>query len=109
MIRRLYATDDSTATSILRLVLGIVFFAHGAQKMLGWFGGPGLSGTMEYFTGAMHIPVTLAFVEIAAEFFGAIALIPGIPDPNRSVRSTGPTGPGQKINRKRMETSRLEF
>jgi putative oxidoreductase len=78
MIRRLYATDDNTATSILRVVLGIVFFAHGAQKMLGWFGGPGLSGTTEYFTGAMHIPVTLAFVEIAAEFFGAIALIPGI-------------------------------
>ncbi len=41
MIRRLYASDDSTATSIPRLMLGIVFFAHGAQKMLGWFGGFG--------------------------------------------------------------------
>jgi uncharacterized membrane protein YphA (DoxX/SURF4 family) len=77
MIRRLYATDDSTATSILRLVLGIVFFAHGAQKMLGWFGGPGFSGTIGYFTGTMHIPGTLAFLEIAAEFFGAIGLILG--------------------------------
>jgi putative oxidoreductase len=66
MIRRLYATDDSTATSIVRLVLGMVFFAHGAQKTLGWFGGPGLSGTMGYFTGAMHIPAPLAFLEIAA-------------------------------------------
>ncbi len=60
MIRRLYATDDSTATSILRLMLGIVFFAHGAQKMLGWFGGFGFAATMNLFTGMMHIPAPLA-------------------------------------------------
>ena len=77
MIRRLYATNDSTATSILRLVLGIVFFGHGAQKMLGWFGGPGFSSTMSFFMGTMHIPAPLAFLEIAAEFFGAIGLILG--------------------------------
>lgn len=56
MIRRLYATDDSTATAVLRLVLGVVFFAHGAQLMLGWFGGYGFSGTMAFFTHTMHIP-----------------------------------------------------
>jgi putative oxidoreductase len=77
MIRKLYATDDSTATAILRLVLGIVFFAHGAQKMLGWFGGYGFSGTMGFFTSAMHIPAPLAFLAIAAEFFGGIGLIVG--------------------------------
>jgi putative oxidoreductase len=77
MIRRLYATDDSTATSILRLVLGVVFFAHGAQKMLGWFGGFGFAGTMNFFTGMMHIPAPLAFLAIAAEFFGGIGLILG--------------------------------
>jgi putative oxidoreductase len=77
MFRRLFATDDSTATSILRLVLGVVFFAHGAQKMLGWFGGFGFAGTMSFFTGLMHIPAPLAFLAIAAEFFGGIGLILG--------------------------------
>jgi putative oxidoreductase len=77
MIRRLFATDDSTATAILRVVLGLVFFAHGAQKMLGWFGGYGFSGTMGFFTGAMHIPAPLAFLAIAAEFFGGLGLILG--------------------------------
>src|SRR3979411_3055655 len=77
MIHRLYATDDSTATVILRFVLGVVFFAHGAQKMLGWFGGYGFSGTMAYFTGPAHIPPVLAFLAIAAEFFGGLGLMFG--------------------------------
>ena len=77
MIRRLFATDESAATSILRLVLGVVFFAHGAQKMLGWFGGFGFSGTMGFFTGSMHIPAPFAFLAIAAEFFGGLGLIVG--------------------------------
>jgi putative oxidoreductase len=77
MIRRLYATDDSTATSILRVVLGVILFAHGAQKMLGWFGGFGFAATMNLFTGMMHIPAPLAVLAIAAEFFGGMGLILG--------------------------------
>jgi putative oxidoreductase len=77
MLRRLLATDDSTATAIVRLVLGVVFFAHGAQKMLGWFGGPGFSGTMGMFTGYLHVPAPFAFLAIAAEFFGGLGLILG--------------------------------
>src|SRR6267378_7863248 len=77
MIRKLLATDDNTATLILRLVLGIVFFAHGAQKMFGWFGGWGYSATMNVFIGMMHIPAPLAFLAIAAEFFGGLGLILG--------------------------------
>jgi putative oxidoreductase len=77
MIRRLYATDDSTATSILRVVLGVIFFPHGAQKMLGWFGGFGFAATMNLFTGMMHIPAPLAVLAIAAEFFGGMGLILG--------------------------------
>lgn len=77
MIRKLFATDDDPATAILRLALGIVFFAHGAQKMLGWFGGSGFSATMGFFTGGMHLPAPLAFLAIAAEFFGSLGLILG--------------------------------
>ena len=78
MIRKLFATDENNATAILRLVLGVLFFAHGAQKMLGWFGGYGFSGTMGFFTGTMHIPAPLAFLAIAAEFFGGLGLILGL-------------------------------
>jgi len=77
MLRKLLVTDDNTATVILRFVLGVVFFAHGAQKMLGWFGGYGFSGTMGYFTGQAHIPAVFAFLAIAAEFFGGLGLIFG--------------------------------
>jgi putative oxidoreductase len=78
MIRKLIATDNDIATTIVRLVLGVVFFAHGAQKMLGWFGGYGFSGTMGFFTGMMHIPAPFAFLAIAAEFFGGLGLIVGL-------------------------------
>src|SRR6266496_1896966 len=77
MIRKLIVTDNDTATTILRVVLGVIFFAHGAQKMLGWFGGYGFTGTMGFFTGTMHIPAPLAFLAIAAEFFGGLGLILG--------------------------------
>ena len=78
MIRKLIATDNDGATTILRFVVGAIFFAHGAQKMLGWFGGYGFTGTMGFFTGVMHIPAFLAFLAIAAEFFGGLGLIFGL-------------------------------
>ena len=78
MIRKLVATDNDAAMTILRLVTGIVFFAHGAQKMLGWFGGYGFTGTMGFFTGMLHIPTVFAFLAIAAEFFGGLGLIFGL-------------------------------
>ena len=78
MLRKLTATDNATAITILRLVLGIVFIAHGAQKMLGWFGGYGFTGTMGFFTETMHMPALFAFLAIAAEFFGGLGLILGL-------------------------------
>src|SRR5579863_7219429 len=78
MFRKLMATDNDAAITVLRLVLGVVFFLHGAQKMLGWFGGYGYTGTMGFFTGGLHIPAPLAFLAIAAEFFGGIGLLLGL-------------------------------
>jgi putative oxidoreductase len=78
MIRTIISTDDSIAIVILRLVLGVVFFAEGAQKMLGWFGGSGFAGTMGFFIGTMHIPAPLAFLAICAEFLGGMGLIIGL-------------------------------
>jgi len=78
MIRKLIATDNDDAITFLRLVLGVVFFAHGAQKVLGWFGGYGFSGTMVFFTGMMHIPALFAVLAIAAEFLGGLGLIIGL-------------------------------
>jgi putative oxidoreductase len=78
MIRKLIATDNDNAVTFLRLVLGVVFFAHGAQKALGWFGGYGFSGTVGFFTGMMHIPAPFAVLAIAAEFLGGLGLIVGL-------------------------------
>lgn len=77
-LRSLLVTNDSVASLILRLTLGVVFFPHGAQKVLGWFGGHGFAGTMGFFTQSMHIPALFAFLAIAAEFAGAIGLILGL-------------------------------
>jgi putative oxidoreductase len=76
-LQLLFKTNDSLAPLIARLTLGIVMFPHGAQKVLGWFGGYGFSGTMNFFTQQMHIPAPLAFLAIAAEFAGSIGLILG--------------------------------
>src|SRR5882672_12906783 len=78
MFKKLISTSDDIALTISRVVLGVVFFAHGAQKMLGWFGGYGFSGTMGYFTHQMGIPAPLAFLAIATEFFGGLGLIVGL-------------------------------
>ncbi|MFT5471533.1 MAG: putative oxidoreductase [Verrucomicrobiales bacterium] len=53
-------------------------FPHGAQKLLGWFGGHGFTGTMNFFTGTMHIPAAFAFLAIMAEFAGSLGLIAGL-------------------------------
>ena len=59
-MKTLLKTTNSFAPTLARLTLGIVFFAHGAQKVLGWFGGYGLSGTFHAFTQQMHIPPVFA-------------------------------------------------
>jgi putative oxidoreductase len=74
----LIRTSESVALLLLRLTVGIVFFPHGAQKVLGWFGGHGFSATMGSFTQQMHIPALFAFLAIMAEFAGSLGLIVGL-------------------------------
>jgi putative oxidoreductase len=76
-MKGLLRTENDIALTIARLVLGIIFFAHGSQKLLGWFGGYGLHATMDAFTHQLGIPVVFAFPAIMAEFLGGIGLILG--------------------------------
>lgn len=78
MLNSLLKTRDDSASLVLRVMLGVVFFPHGAQKALGWFGGPGLEGTLTFFTHSMSIPYAFAVLAIAAEFLGSIGLIAGL-------------------------------
>lgn len=71
-------TTHSRTQLIARLALGIVMFPHGAQQVLGWFGGHGFTGTMNFYHGVMHIPTLFAFVSIIAAFAGSLGLIVGL-------------------------------
>jgi len=76
-MKAFFQTDDSWTGLILRLTLGIVMFPHGAQKVLGWYGGYGFSGTLGFFTETMHLPWLIAFLIIIGEFFGSLGLLVG--------------------------------
>lgn len=78
MFKKLFQTNDNTAATILRVVLGLIVFPHGAQKLLGWFGGFGFTGTMNFFTGTVHLPWIIGFLVIMIEFVGSLMLIAGI-------------------------------
>jgi putative oxidoreductase len=77
MLKRLMGTSSDVTFTILRLVLGVVFFAHGAQKMLGWFGGFGFHATMGSFE-HMGMAAPVALLVICTEFFGGLGLIVGL-------------------------------
>jgi putative oxidoreductase len=77
MASRLIRTDDDVAALLMRLALGIVFFAHGAQKVLGWFGGYGPSATLGAMT-KQGLPAALVVLVMIAEFGGSIGLILGL-------------------------------
>ncbi|TLY15245.1 MAG: DoxX family protein [Nitrospirae bacterium] len=76
-MRTLFATDDAWSGLILRLTLGFVMFPHGAQKLLGWYGGFGFTGTLGFFTEQMHLPWLIAFLIIVGESFGSLGLLVG--------------------------------
>jgi putative oxidoreductase len=77
MLRNLLRTPNDKVLTLLRIVLAVVVFPHGAQKMLGWFGGFGPSGTLGFLTTQMHIPYAIALLVFVGEFFAPIALFFG--------------------------------
>jgi putative oxidoreductase len=78
-MKRLIATNpDHSAALIARVVLGLVIFPHGAQKLLGWFAGFGFEGTMGYMTGQMRLPWVIGCLVVLIESLGALALICGL-------------------------------
>jgi putative oxidoreductase len=76
-MEHLLATSDSWAISIIRVTLGVIMFAHGSQKVLGWFGGYGLKGTTGYFV-SIGIPLPVAYLVCFTEFLGGIGLVLGL-------------------------------
>ena len=76
MFRRVISTTNDVTLTFMRLILGVVFLAHGCQKLLGWFGGYGFTGTMGFLT-HMGMPAALAFMVIITEFFAGLGLIVG--------------------------------
>jgi putative oxidoreductase len=78
LVSDLLRTHSDFVLTVLRVVLGVVFFAHGAQQALGWFGGYGFRATVKSFREQMGVPVPLATLAIAAEFLGGMGLIVGL-------------------------------
>ena len=77
-MNKIIATNSSNSASLIaRLALGLTIFPHGAQKLLGWFGGYGFTGTMGFFTTQVHLPYIVGFLFILIEFFGSLFLIFG--------------------------------
>ncbi len=77
MKNKIFKTNNDWTGLVTRLTIGLILFPHGAQKMLGAFGGYGFSGTMGFFTGTMHLPWLVGFLVIVIEFIGSLSLIAG--------------------------------
>jgi len=72
------ATKGNFGPTIIRIVLGLVLFPHGAQKLLGWFGGAGFENTMDMFTEALGIPWLIGLLVIILESIGPVLIIIGL-------------------------------
>lgn len=79
LIQRLASTNAGWGALALRVPVGIIFAAHGAQKLFGWFGGYGLDGTGQWMASIGLEPgYLMALLAGAGEFFGGLALVLGL-------------------------------
>ena len=76
MIKAFVKTDKNGVQLLLRLALAVVMFPHGAQKVLGWFGAPGLEKTIEAFSN-MGFPLWATVALMATELIGSVLLAVG--------------------------------
>lgn len=78
MLKLIVRTKIDNVATIARIILGFLFFVHGSQQMLGWFGGYGFNGSMQFFAQQAGVPAPLAFLAITSQFFGGIMLLLGL-------------------------------
>lgn len=78
MKKLLSTNSDNWAALIARIVLGATVFAHGAQKLFGWFGGYGFKGTMGFLTGQAGLPYFVALLVILIESIAALMVFAGL-------------------------------
>lgn len=79
LIHTLFASRAGWSALALRLPIGIIFMAHGSQKLFGWLGGYGLEGTGQFMESIGLTPgYTMALLSGGTEFFGGLALIIGL-------------------------------
>jgi len=77
-MKKIIATNPTNTTALIaRLALGLSLFPHGAQKLFGWFGGYGFTGTMGFLTGSAHLPTFIAVMVILIESIGAVFVLAG--------------------------------
>lgn len=78
-LHTIFKSDAGIGALFLRVPVGIILAAHGAQKLFGWFGGYGLEGTGQWMASIGLEPgFLMALLAGAAEFFGGLALIFGL-------------------------------
>jgi putative oxidoreductase len=79
LVQRVMGTRAGFGITVLRVLVGIIFAAHGSQKLFGLFGGGGLAGTAQYMESlGLHPGTLMALLSGGAEFFGGMALIVGL-------------------------------
>lgn len=79
LINKVFATNAGWGAVALRIPVGVIFAAHGAQKLFGWFGGYGLQGTAGWLESIGLAPgMLMALLAGGAEFLGGLALIVGV-------------------------------
>ncbi len=79
LLNKIMQSEAGIAAFILRVPVGLVLIAHGAQKLFGWFGGNGLAGTAQWLSSmGMEPGLLMALLAGGAEFFGGLALVLGI-------------------------------